>query len=577
MAIMIPPTISKDVPSNAERRIFELLTGLDGDWTVLHSLGIAEHMRKPWAEIDFVLIGPLGVYCLEVKGGRVGRENGVWRFQDRYDNISYKNEGPFGQVGSAAAALFSYLQERLSWFDGSIAGTGVVFPDIEFNETGPDIISDIVYDLRDADRDVYRYIRRISDYWHKRLKKPTTPLTESQRKLIREELRGDFDLRPSLRTQIDHAVNELLRLTQEQYLVLDGLEENDRVIVRGGAGTGKTLLAVEEARRQAAAGRSVLLCCFNKRLAQWLGHALADLPTVMVNHLHGLMAGVIQEAGLREQLPAVEEDDLFTVFYPELCIKGLRQLHWYQTYDVLIVDEAQDLLRDTYIEVFDALLKGGLLDGVWRVFWDPFQNIYLGSTPSGLNTLNTARPARFLLSVNCRNTRPIATAVRILSGIDCQATLQADGPKVIQRFYRDDDHQCRLLVDEIEHLLKGGVKSGDIIILSARRLNNSVLGRCTKDFPYRISDIEEVATSSRTLTIRFSTIPSFKGLESDAVLLIDVDDLEDDEPLSMMYVGGSRSKAYLAIFIAAKQQRQYENRAFEYGRQFVDQVKRLPD
>ncbi len=74
MARMLPPEVAEDNPSNAEKRIFQKFKdGLSGEWTVLHSLGLAHHNRKRWAEADFVLVGPRGVFVGEVKGGRIAR------------------------------------------------------------------------------------------------------------------------------------------------------------------------------------------------------------------------------------------------------------------------------------------------------------------------------------------------------------------------------------------------------------------------------------------------------------------------------------------------------------------------
>ena len=44
---------------------------------------------------------------------------------------------------------------------------------------------------------------------------------------------------------------QFIRLTREQSILLDFLEEQDRAVIGGGAGTGKTILAVEHARRLA--------------------------------------------------------------------------------------------------------------------------------------------------------------------------------------------------------------------------------------------------------------------------------------------------------------------------------------
>src|SRR5688572_9978869 len=109
MAEMLPPEW-RSTTSNAERKVFRAIqTDLGGEWVALHSVGLACHDRKPWAEIDYVLIGPPGIFCLEVTGGRVSRKDGLWYFTDGQDNVSTKAEGPFEQVGSAAATLRRYL------------------------------------------------------------------------------------------------------------------------------------------------------------------------------------------------------------------------------------------------------------------------------------------------------------------------------------------------------------------------------------------------------------------------------------------------------------------------------------
>ncbi len=79
MARMIPPRPSQDVKSAAEKKIFRMFE-TDPEcknFTVLHSLGLASHIKRQYGEIDFVVLAPNeGIFCLEVKGGRVKRERG---------------------------------------------------------------------------------------------------------------------------------------------------------------------------------------------------------------------------------------------------------------------------------------------------------------------------------------------------------------------------------------------------------------------------------------------------------------------------------------------------------------------
>src|SRR5258708_35462846 len=107
---MIPSPLPSDIKSSAPQKMFVIFArGLPDTWTVLHSLGIGNHSTKPWTAIDFVLVGPPGVFCIEVKGGRVRREGGRWCFTGRHDKDPGKQPDPFRHGGGAAAAHYSNL------------------------------------------------------------------------------------------------------------------------------------------------------------------------------------------------------------------------------------------------------------------------------------------------------------------------------------------------------------------------------------------------------------------------------------------------------------------------------------
>ena len=135
---MWPATLPPNLKSKAEGKIFgRLQSQLDAEWTVLHSLGLTGHVRKPWAEIDFVVIGPLGLFCLEVKGGRIRRDVGQWIFTDGDGRDHLRNEGPFEQVGGASAALHKHLAAH-GRRDVAVH-YAVVTPDVRFHIHGPEI------------------------------------------------------------------------------------------------------------------------------------------------------------------------------------------------------------------------------------------------------------------------------------------------------------------------------------------------------------------------------------------------------------------------------------------------------
>jgi hypothetical protein len=571
---MYPPEVRRGTVSSAEKHMFgRLHQGLpDADWLVLHSLGLAGHDRKPWAEIDFVLVGPPGVLCLEVKGGRVARREGKWIFTDRNDRTSEKTEGPFQQVGSASAALRRHLLQKAGWMHQCLVGYGVVVPDIRFEVEGPDIELGVVYDSGDEAKGVLDYVVRLSTYWRARLPSATRILSETDRAMLLEVMRGDFDLRPSLRTRVGLVNEELVRLTREQYRVLDGLADNQRVLIRGGAGTGKTLLAVEEALCAAADGMRVLLCCFNRNLAQFLTKAVLDQPRISVAHLHGLMMAMVDEAQMRTRHPDADAEDIFSVFLPDLAAEALIGLGRAEFYDLLILDEAQDLLREKYLEFLSLLLKNGLENGRWRFFLDPRQNVFKAIHPKTMEWVLSLAPAQFRLQVNCRNTMPIAVATSLLSGVGSDETRVVEGPAVDQFWYSEPRQERRMISRHLNRILSEGIRSEDVTILSRRQLSHSCLRDGLDEGPYRLIELSGALLERGRNTIGFSTIAGYKGLESDVVLVIDVDDLEDEACLEALYVGASRARACLGVFLAERVRPMYEDHAREFGRRLGGEV-----
>ena len=148
MARMLPRECPDDTPSFAERRLFRRIEeDLPDAWAALHSVGIARHRRKPWAEADFVLIGPAGVFVLEVKGGSVQRIDRRWM-----TNGKPLKQSPIEQAAGAAAALYADLSERLPAVRAAVVGHGVCFPDVRFAVGGAEVEQDLVYDADDVAR-----------------------------------------------------------------------------------------------------------------------------------------------------------------------------------------------------------------------------------------------------------------------------------------------------------------------------------------------------------------------------------------------------------------------------------------
>lgn len=571
MARMIPGKISGQTESSAERRLFtKIESELSDDWSVLHSLGLASHSRKPWAEIDFVLVGPTGVYCLEVKGGGVACSNGVWTTKDKKGDTHSLKESPFSQVGSASAALHRFLFANTAAIKNSLTGYCVAVPDVTFTVSSPEVIRDVLYDDRDGSRPFADFVDRVGKYWHSRITSASVDgkLSSSDRQSILKALAPDFDLRPSLRSQVGQVEGELARFTNQQEQTFKAILDNPRVIVRGGAGTGKTFLALNEAHRLASQGKKVLLTCFNKRLAHHLAPAAVGFPTLRIVHLHGLMSEVVSAAGLETQLPDAEPADLFQVFYPELALRAFLD-DAQSAFDALVIDEGQDVLIEPYVDLFDGMLAGGLRKGTWRLFVDPYQDIFEGTAPRGLSRFLEVNPTACRLTLNCRNTNPIAVTTSLLSGAPLDDVSTIDGPDVVAEWYTGQEEGRHKASKIVRQWVQAGIRPAEIVVLSHRTLQNSCLAAGLVSAPVRLADVASGPLPADS--VAFSTIHAFKGLEATAAVLVDVDDILGPQNAAAVYVGASRATTILAVLLKRSDglQKAYEQRAALFGQRLA--------
>ena len=284
MATMIPRVIAADTKSAAERRIFERLSGEPGmeGWTILHSLGLARRQTGPHGEIDFVVVIPeKGIICIEVKGGRVTCNEGIWQTMNRYGEVARLPKSPFMQARDAMFGLKNLIAEHF----GSESDAArcpmtyvVAFPDVSGLPSSPEFERGEVIDADDLRGPLSSVLGSIA---HARLGavrrqgQGPNPTPKQARALI-GFLRPSFDLVPSRAVAMDRIEETLIGLTEEQYERLDELADNPRCLFRGSAGTGKTLLALEYARRADASGARVALVCYNRLLASWLGRQVHD-------------------------------------------------------------------------------------------------------------------------------------------------------------------------------------------------------------------------------------------------------------------------------------------------------------
>ena len=384
---MIPP-LPAESANKSERKVFSIIEKATSseNWYCLHSVGLARHHRKRYGEADFVLICPEGVFCLEAKGGHVRRSEGVWTIG--WPGSSYNsNEGPFKQAQGTIHPLIDEISSRLgTGFKRKVpVGWGVIFPDIAFDMKDPEWDLEVVCDTRHLDQ-FADYISKLTEHLRNREKALGRNYPDRISSKEVEDLvacfRRDFDLVPRVSDLIQQGNTELAELSSQQYTVLRYALEpgNPRTLCPGQAGTGKTMLALEAARRLANEGQRVLLVCFNKLLGKTLEHEVqAFTNLVTATSLHSYMHSVISDAGLAQKLLEMRSgetdstkvyNEIYTEVFEE-AVDSLMDDDRFQLFDALIVDEGQDLLFSPLFDAAALVLSGGIHRGRWLVFYDP--------------------------------------------------------------------------------------------------------------------------------------------------------------------------------------------------------------
>jgi hypothetical protein len=553
---------------SAEMKVFRLLeqSKLDDSYVAYHSLRLAHHKRKPEGEIDFLVIGPGSVLVLEVKGGRVrrGEETGAWEFIDRYDRVTMKREGPFEQASSAMYSLRDWLfAQNLLDTKNIVFGYGVIFTDQLFKQVSVEWSPETILDReRIETTGIDTYIRGLEKYWREKTDQHATRDSAPTIKVIKQLVRPKFDIAVSLLTEIDEAERKLIALTEEQYRYLDILEEIPRILARGAAGTGKTVLAIEAAKRLARRGHKVLFICFSPILAQTIRVGVNE-SNITVSSFHDVMIRIVRQysGSLAGYFPGINPlDSWFTEkLLPQFSL-AVQNIPDVERFDAIIVDEAQDVMSFDYIMSFEYLLRGGFENGTWQMFYDPEnQGAIYGKVEEAVVDYLGKSGSVIKLNRNCRNTKNIINQTRLMTGADFDVTGDGFGPEVRLQYYRTVESALEQLTGILDELInQQRIDPGTITLLSPKSLEESVCSQLPKN--YRVRKLNgSLSDKFPSKDMTFATIPEFKGLENKIIILTDIDiDLASAAQRALLYVGMTRARAHLILSVAQHMKSEFE-------------------
>lgn len=242
---------------NAELKVFTSLGELPSPWILFHTVEwrILNEYGEVVGETDAVVFHPsYGLIIFEIKAGAVNVRDGVWY----YASGLVMKQSPFSQARRNRYALIEKLTNRLgrNAMESLTVTHAAWFPDVVWRAPLPGTETpsrSFLLDrssLSDPEPSLLRIFREAAPQ--------SIAWTRSQQNALKEILAPDCHCLVPLATKVDEAVEAMHRATDEQILVLRMLRSQSRLLVEGGAGSGKTVLACALAREHALLGKTEL-------------------------------------------------------------------------------------------------------------------------------------------------------------------------------------------------------------------------------------------------------------------------------------------------------------------------------
>ena len=542
----IPQYMISDPGRSAEIKVYQKLEEvLEDPFTVFYSkpwLGTTTSGHAIDGECDFLIAHPdYGCIALEVKGGGIAYDpaSETWTSYDWLGN-PHDIKNPGRQARDSKYQILKKCQAHPKWGRRRVGFShGVIFPDSEEinGDLGADMPRNIICYLDEFETDLRSWIldrlenELSSDYRAK-------PLGEEGIMILEDILCHPFKLHVPLSHILDEDEKTIKTLTPRQYQILDGLADHKRTAISGSAGTGKTILAMEEAARCVESGERVLLTCYNTPLSLYMKKVLGNKELLTIANYHGFCDGLFREAEITVNREKIG-NDLFLEQYPKCLVDALARLP-HKRYDTIIIDEGQDFPLSLLKSLESALDPNGA--GKIRLFYDNNQDVYHNQG----EYLSKLYEIPFILSLNLRNTQRIHELIQhFYKGKDTKAI----GPEGVSIEWIEADSivTMKKCLDEfIAHLTKDErVPPADIVVLISTREDKEKFSPDGKigGLGYHFCNERLVDDSKDGIVL--DSVKRFKGLESPVVIVILTEKLLESE--EMLYVAFSRARSLLAV------------------------------
>lgn len=579
MAKMIPNTPRYFPEESRENIIFEALQKrLSPEFTVIHSYHIIykENGRLIDNQCDFLIFHPeLGFLSIESKyGSHISYHDGCWYYG------SGAEMSPFDQADTESKNLAKFLVNRniipdlrnRCKFVFGVWFHGMDRKDIPQEALNENYVADLLL-TKDDLVNPEPAIRRIFNST-KFARQPKTNFSQKQVNLI---INNILDVQFDMVSSYSNVDRELafLKLLDEQKIALDFMKDEKSVTVIGGAGTGKTIIALEQAKKIAKEKKNVLFLCYNAMLCEKLQNDVKSLQLDTYIHVYDCDGFVVRLCNGQKDYKKAQ--NIIDAMYGEIFkFKGIE-------FEYVIVDEAQDFGRDDIeesklLETLQAVVTDGSESGSFYAFYDKLQYIHSEKNPTStkLPKIIENSLCRIPLKTNCRNTsqiifsanKPFLEQGKMKKYENKHIVLnKIDGEIPTIHFCEKD--QLKTAIDNIISTLRNqkNLKRDEIVLLTLKTEKETSLHLINKD------------NKNYYDGCLFTTCRRFKGLEATAVILVDLDKtiFSNDINTNLFYVGASRARYYLDFVttITGEETKEILIRDFKYKEEEIYDDPRL--
>lgn len=553
---------------------FEAITDRP-DWVVIHSLTLTDNLFSLHGEADFVVLVPgKGIVVIEAKSPNYAvYEGGDWYL----DKTPKPDKSPLEQLNKATAGIHRFLANRDLFHDVPIARL-LWFTSLsrfQFENKSPGDMQFFEWELalgEDLEKPAKAIERVLDEYFkaHKSRRDVTLDRDDfdlAAAKAASNALLNDFKMFQTPEDRYVERTNSVRRVLAEQVAMLDVVETNEHIYLDGAAGTGKSFMLLEAARNTARKGKKCLVTCWNVMMAEELRRELGPRANIDVYDLNTLM---LEICGLQSN-PKNADTNWYQEVLPARALEVLEKKPHWGDYESVFVDEFQDIAQNaTLLGMLFEISASKKAKGTQLVFAGDRNQQIMRENGRAINPFEVAKMlvpdmVHVRLRTNCRTAPALAGKVPGVTGLDVNIIkhrLPSSTEGGFGLIRASDDKATKALATTLRGLLET-YRAKDIRVLSPFGVTNSLVGelfsRESKSADERWLKSMLRDPNGSTGEIRWRSIAKFKGLESDVVVVTDINSHAKEfanqtgKSLNeLLYVGVTRAK-FRCVVIASEE------------------------